>query len=35
MMNESSMRRMMGGTQNEPDIETTMMLGVDFALAPR
>jgi uncharacterized protein YggE len=36
MMNESAMRRAMnGGAQNEPEIETTMMLGVDFALAPR
>lgn len=36
MMNESAMRRSMNGAaQNEPEIETTMMLGVDFALAPR
>ena len=37
MMNESTaMRRAMnGGAQIEPDIETTMSLGVDFALAPR
>jgi uncharacterized protein len=35
MMNEGAMRRSLGGMQNEPDIETTMSLGVDFALAPR
>lgn len=36
MMNESMMRRSMnGGAQNEPDIQTTMIVGVDYVLAPR
>lgn len=36
MMNEGAMRRSMnGGAQNEPDIETTMIVGVDYVLAPR
>ena len=36
MMNESAMRARMGmGEQTEPQIETMMSLGVDFALAPR
>jgi len=36
MMNESMLRRSMnGGAQTEPDIETTMIVGVDYVLAPR
>ena len=36
MMNESMMRRSMnGGAQNEPDIQTMMIVGVDYVLAPR
>jgi uncharacterized protein YggE len=36
MMNEGMMRRSMnGGAQNEPDIETSMIVGVDYVLAPR
>lgn len=36
MMSESAMRARMGmGEQTEPQIETAMSLGVDFALAPR
>jgi len=36
MTNETMMRRSMnGGAQTEPDIQTTMIVGVDYVLAPR
>ncbi|HVQ07374.1 MAG TPA: SIMPL domain-containing protein [Allosphingosinicella sp.] len=36
MMNERAMRRQLEGSENRgPDIETSVTIGVDFALAPR